>query len=104
MNTVNETARVWPAVPIRCAAPRFARLRWLTAALIALLLPKCVACVAAYVALAAGLSVAPALCGETEPNDRLPVWLRGKTSLVMGWGMPFLQPGKNMSEARPVIR
>jgi hypothetical protein len=104
MNTVNEAERVCPAVPIRCAAPRLAGARWLTAALIAVLLPKCIACVAAYIALAAGLAVAPELCGATERSDRLPAWLHERFSPVMVWAMPFQPSGDNMSEVRPVIR
>jgi hypothetical protein len=85
------------------AAPRFLQPRWWAAVFVALLLPKCIACIAGYVALGAGLIVTPELCGVTEVNDGLPAWQLAGIPVTMISLICLLRAGRRATAVRPNV-
>ncbi|HYC70429.1 MAG TPA: hypothetical protein VEB66_04425 [Opitutaceae bacterium] len=67
--------------------PRFHSCGWLAAAAAALVLPKCLLCLAGYAAL--GLAAGPDLCGEAGEGSEIAAWPAGfAAALVVLWARP----------------
>lgn len=81
--------------PASGAGPRrWPRWLWLSAVGAAALLPKCLLCVAGYIAVATGLGMAtPELCGPVG-TARLPVWATAGVGIGVLAGIACLTLGK----------
>lgn len=104
MNTVNNRHGEGRAGREQLVAPRFLHPRWWAAIFVALLLPKCAACVAGYVALVTGVMVTPELCGVAEGNDGLPAWELAGIPLTMISLIYLLRAGRRLSAIRSNVR
>lgn len=102
-NEACRTASPTAAIAVRrCSeTPPYSR-RWLAGALAAVFMPKCVLCVAGYVA--AGGAVVE-LCGGTPDNDSA-VWLVGGAAavvlLAVGRWIEWKKPRTLSGRGRPV--
>jgi hypothetical protein len=104
MNMANKDHNGNRAGREKSAALRFQHPRWWAAVFVSLLLPKCVACIAGYIAFATGVIVTPELCGVTEGTEALTAGQLGGISITMISLIWLFRAGRKLSEIRPNVR